>query len=492
MAGTPRPIPIADWRPDISNLDTQYASEAKNVYPGVTSYKPVQSPAIISAALASEPKGAVLARETTGGFAVFAGTQTKLYKLNTTNFTWTDVTRLVGGNYNVPDEEYWEFAQFENKLIAVNANDNPQVINIDSGTNFAVLAGSPPRARHVGVFNEFLVLNSLIDFPKRTQWSGLGDIENWTPGIGSSDFQDHPDGGFVTDFSGATGLIFQEEKIRRMTYRGDDLVFQFDIHEEDRGNIAPYSLTRFGNQSAFLSEGGFYIAAPSIASIPIGYEKVDRTFFMDAQGSFINTMVGVSDPKSSRLLFAYRSVNNAGNYFDKLLVYDWIPQRWSHIDTNIYYPFAAATAGTTLEALDALYPGGLETIPISLDSGVWQGGDPLLAAFDTSFRLVFFQGSNMEATVETAEVRLVPGGMAKTVGIMPISDSPDALATAYVRKDRADSFTLLPETTRNTLGVCRKRSKGRYHKFRVRVPAGSTWNHIQGVDVEFFPAGKGK
>ena len=60
---------------------------------------------------------------------------------------WVDVSRTAGGAYNVPIGDMWVFEQCGTKLVAVNINDDPQVIDIDSGTHFADLAGSPPQRR---------------------------------------------------------------------------------------------------------------------------------------------------------------------------------------------------------------------------------------------------------------------------------------------------------------------------------------------------------
>ena len=53
------------------------------------------------------------------------------------------------------------FEQSGNKLVAVNINDDPQWIDIDAGSHFAALAGSPPRAGHVRQMGDFLFLSRL-------------------------------------------------------------------------------------------------------------------------------------------------------------------------------------------------------------------------------------------------------------------------------------------------------------------------------------------
>ena len=51
------------------------------------------------------------------------------------------------------------FEQSGPTLFAVNVNDAPQLIDIDSGANFAVLPGSPPRATNVKAIGDFLLLS---------------------------------------------------------------------------------------------------------------------------------------------------------------------------------------------------------------------------------------------------------------------------------------------------------------------------------------------
>jgi hypothetical protein len=77
------------------------------------------------------------ARTSAGGWLIFAGTATKLYKFQSN--AWVEVTRVSGGDYTVSVDDYWSFVQFGSKLLATNINDNLQVIDVDSGaTNFPI------------------------------------------------------------------------------------------------------------------------------------------------------------------------------------------------------------------------------------------------------------------------------------------------------------------------------------------------------------------
>ncbi|MBW4968616.1 hypothetical protein KZZ04_19995, partial [Pseudoalteromonas sp. CR1] len=64
---------------------------------------------------------------------------------------------------------------------------------------FVDLGGNPPRARHMGVVGDFLVLAGLPDTPQSVRWSDSGDIEQWGLGLDQheADEQLLPDGGAV-------------------------------------------------------------------------------------------------------------------------------------------------------------------------------------------------------------------------------------------------------------------------------------------------------
>jgi hypothetical protein len=192
---TPKaPIPFGEWRPDVALLDNKFASEALNTFASFNSYKPF--PGLIAlpgGVLPAEAVGLTSARDSAGTWQIFAGTRTHLYKWGMAG--WTDVSRTVGGAYNVADEHLWVFEQSGPWLIAVQQSDNPQRFNLDSGTAFEDLPGSPPKAAHVRQIGDFLVLSGLLTNDRMIQWSAINDITGWVTGTNLSDIQEFPDGG---------------------------------------------------------------------------------------------------------------------------------------------------------------------------------------------------------------------------------------------------------------------------------------------------------
>jgi hypothetical protein len=354
-------LAFPEFAPDVSPFGEEESQIIYNVFPRKDGYGPVPSSTVFSAALAGACRGYFYARNADGSITIFAATSTKLYKLNNTNFTWTDVSK-GGGSYSaVPPADQWQLAQFNNFVFAVQINTTPQVFDLTSSMAFADLGGSPPQARYIAVVNRFVVLSGLgSSTPYRIQWSGLNATTAWTSGVNSSDFQDLPDGGIVRSIGGGEyGLITQDSCIRRMIYAsGAPYVFQIDRVAQDKGIFAPLSLVRGGDRLFFCGNDGFQMIAPGGYPQPIGKERVDRTFFADVDTGNLHLMIGAFDPKTTRVYWTYKSLAGQSGLWDKVLVYDFALDRWSLITgLSGEYIATAAKPGLTLENLDSLASG---------------------------------------------------------------------------------------------------------------------------------------
>jgi len=91
-----------------------------------------------AAAFAAVCFGGAYGRDLDDSFRVFAGTATKLYELS--GSSWTDITRVCGGDYTLGADSYWRFAQFGNTMLAVAKTDTLQASGAGA---FAVVSGAP-------------------------------------------------------------------------------------------------------------------------------------------------------------------------------------------------------------------------------------------------------------------------------------------------------------------------------------------------------------
>ena len=256
-------LQTGEYRPDVSDYLGTASRNVLNVVPRGDGYGPFPSFSTYSQALPAACRGGFYALKSDGSVATFAGTSTKLYLLNNTTLAWTDVS--LGGTYGaLSSTAQWQFVQFGNLVFATQANAVLQVFDLSVSSAFANCAGSPPQAAYISVVGRFLVLSGLLSQPFRIQWSGLNATTTWTSGVNSSDFQDLPDGGIVRGVAGGeSGVIFQDQAIRRMSYLpGSALIFQIERIAQDLGLFAPLSLVRAGSLIFFHSAQGFHKIRP--------------------------------------------------------------------------------------------------------------------------------------------------------------------------------------------------------------------------------------
>jgi hypothetical protein len=390
---------------------------------------------------------------------------------------------------SVSSDAQWQFAQFGNLVFATQKNAVLQVYNLASSSAFADTAGSPPQANYISVVGRFLVLSGLLSNPFRIHWSGLNDTTNWTSGVGSSDYQDFPDGGIVRGVAGGEfGTVFQDQAIRRMSYiPGSPLIFQIERIAQDLGLFAPYSIVRAGSLIFFHSAQGFYKIAPGGIPEQIGREKVDRTFFDDLDKTELRMFIGASDPRSTRAFWAYKSTSGTTALYDKIIGYDYALGRFFQVSMTGEYLLGMSQPGITLENLDTL-SASIDALAASLDSFA-VSTQPLIAQFNSAHKMGFFSGSNLEATLETGE-QGTDGRRVFLNGFRPVTDAPSVYGSASYRELVSESTTSLSEIAMSTrTGRCDLRRSTRYTRMKVRIPASTTWTFAAGVEPDIRQEG---
>lgn len=460
-----------DFAPDLAELDAGVAAVALNVYPGLNSYSPVlAADTPYSDALPEAPRGLFLARKQNGTFVALAGTDGTLQRLD--GNTWTE----IGSGFNVPVDEFWSGTQFGTTFIFTNITDGAQKYSIEAGGSISALGGSPPAARFVDVIEDYVVLASLSSDAFAIAWSDTNDAEDWS--AGNSGSQSFPDGGRVQNFAGAAGLVIQETTIRRMIHApGSAEVFQFAKVEQAKGTISPYSVIKFGPWVAYLAEDGFWFNDKNISAGRLTkyfFDNVDRTRLFSVLGSF--------DP--TKPIFYWLARTSDDDTYNFGLVYNWQADKWAELSTtDILMVSNMATTNLTLEQIAAMFP-TLEDITPSLDSRVWQGGRPVFGIINSTFELCFFEGDALEATIETGERQLIPNRRAMVTAVRPLIDASAAVVRVGRRERQADARVWSDEAAMQTSGTCRTRTSGRLFRFRMRVPAATSWLHSQGVEIE--------
>lgn len=356
-------FPFGDYRPDLSDLNAADTSVMANVLPRGDGYGPFHDFQALSSALPAQCRGYFFARDEDGTVAIFAATATKLYLLNNTDFTWSDVS-LGAGTYSSPDtDRNWQFAQFNNFVFATQRNAAVQVYDLSASSAFAALGGTPPRAGNIAVVNRFVVLCDLLDDPYRVHWSGLNAPTTWTSGTNYSDYQDLPSGGVPRVIKGGElGVIIQDTEIRRMIFAaGSDVVFQIDKIAENVGIVGSTAAASAGNAIFMYSTRGFLQLSQEGGMTPIGLERVDRTFDAAFDDTALQYLQAAADPRAGVVFWAYRLAGTNDDGFNRMIAYNYNLQKWSPpIVMSGDYLSTMVQPGLTMEGLDAIASGHLD------------------------------------------------------------------------------------------------------------------------------------
>lgn len=473
------------FEPDRTPFSAGSSPNVVNCLPVADGWGPLQQFVYVSAALAAEPKGAISIRTSGGTYKTFAFTTTKAYQLDTSDYTWDDVSRLAGGDYACPSTDQWSFAVFGTYLIAVNLADDPQYIDIDSGTNFAALPGSPPRAKFVGTAGDFVILAHTATSPLQVRTSAIGNAGAWTVGLNLSGDQTLPDGEDISGlFSAETGcLIFQRKKIRQLSIQPSvDYPFAITVINPSRGVIAPYSMAGIGpDVLGYLSSDGFCLG---VGGKPIGSERVDRWFFDTIDQAQVQDVRGAIDP--FKKLFLWQATKPDATKF--MLAYSWALDRWGYSDQNTTLLTDLITSSVSWDGMDAV-AASWDVATMTWDSRSLVGGAPTFGGFDDQYRLGFFTGTPMAAQLDTGKLWLADPRRAFVSGARVVTDAANHTLKFGAQNTHGGSMTFGSAVSPNANGKCDKRIDALLHQFRLDIAAGETWTQVNGLLPDFRASG---
>jgi len=487
-------VGFGEWAPDLGGFAASVLQEARNCIPQAAGYRwfPGLSLYTGPGALPGRVSGAFAAKDRDGNTlnyaAVLGGANdARIFRLSASS--WIDASGGGAddtGAYTLNEGESWEFVKWGESVLASCISEPLQQHVFGAGAFVNLVTSSRrPRARHIAVMRDFVVLGNIDDSvgagadglaPARVWWSGINDAGTFEEGGASSqsDFQDLQSGGAVQRLvGGEIGTVFCETSIYRMTYVGSPVVFQFDEVERNRGVWVPGSVATAGRLTFFLDRDGWYVWDGQ-ASTPIGSNKIDRRFLAGSDAialAHLDRVSAVADPVNHLYYCAYPSVNAEGGVPDRILVYDWVNRKWSIVELDVDCLFRALSEGMTVDGLDAI-SSSIDALEASLDSAVYTGRNVSLAAFDREHRLAFFTGAPLEALVETADLQLAPAPDGRTLitAARPMVEQATSVSVQPLLRNRAtDPPSVGDVAFGDGRGQCALRANARYHRFRVRL-----------------------
>jgi hypothetical protein len=493
MAKNPIAIAFGEWTPDQPDRKSG-VNEASGVisvgghyapFPQVTDYNGAD------AATATQCLGALNVYDESGAGTVFFGDTTKLYHLPSR--VATDISKV--GGYTLTGENWWQFAQYGNYVVAVAPGTPPQVYEMGVSALFADLAGSPPLATSVASVSEFL----LMGLGATLSWSAFSNITDWTPSTttqaGTQDFRQEY--GYIQAIVGGEyGVIFQERAISRAIYVGPPLIWDFgqDPVETRRGCLGPYAAARWGKHIFFASEDGFY-AFDGTQSVSIGDGKVDQYFADRLNYTYREKVIVGVDTFRKLIVFGFPSGSSTRP--NELLIYSARDARWTHVAEDLDFLMDLSVAPLTVDNFHNFETSDdLDTVNldgISIDSNAFNDRRRWLAGFKgTNHRLGTFTGANRQAVVESPEIEIAPGQRGLITEAWPIGEASDANISVSLGYRRALSGAAISYTNAssvNRVGFCPQRLDARFVRARMVIAAGAVWDRMEGVHLKARPSG---
>jgi hypothetical protein len=444
----------------------------KNAQPTANGWMPVKAPSPITPALAGILGGAAFV-SSSGTAALLAGDATNLYRYSGT--AWTSLLGSLSATV-------WRFDQFGDNIICVNGGA-PVSFDLAGGTA-AALGGSPPVSDMVATVREQVFLAGDPSARNTLSISSYNNSAGWTAGTNQCLFVPFPSGGDIMGLCGGeTGLILQKRSVKRATYTGDVTVWQFDEISKDIGCMAKGSVAQAGQLVFFLSEQGFKLCDRTQV-VPIGQEKVDRTFFARYSRSQIDNITAAVDPRTTTVYWAMPG--NPGQIWP----YNWTLEKWGlPIEIPLARVFSGFTANISLDALDALYPSGLDSIPYSLDAAIFAGGNPLFIVADNAGVLNTLTGDNLAAEFILSPDEPQPGRRVRIRSARPVSDAVTGTVTIDARARAGDAHSSVTSGAMRDNGRVPLRANGRHIGVTHDIPDAAVWSYAIGLELEFEAEG---
>lgn len=461
-------IAFPDYTPDAPVNVTS----AANLVALPQGYRPSRAISPVTVALTGFLGGGAFNRS--GNQCLLGGTATNLYRYSAG--AWVSVLGTLSASV-------WRFTQFGDNVIAANGSAPVNYV-ISTGTA-AALGGSPPVADMVATVRDQVFLAGDPSSRDTLTISGYNDTTNWSGGTNQQLTVSFPSGGDIMGLCGGeTGLILQQRSITRAIYTGGVTVWQFDEISRDVGCMAKGSVAQAGSLVFFLSEQGFKICDRNEV-FPIGMESVDRTFFESySRVDIVDNIKAAVDPRATTVCWSMPGTPG------KVWCYNWVLKKWSApMETSVKMIFQGFTQGVSLEGLDALYPSGLDSIPVSLDSTMFAGGNPLLFLVDATGVVGTLTGDIVSAHLSLDPQEIEPGRRVRIQGARVVGDVTSGTVTLDCRARAGDTANTTVSGAIRDNGRVPIRANGRHIGVRVDIPA-HQWSYAQGIDVEYSVEGK--
>lgn len=476
------------------------------LYPTLRGFRRVPSAVANYAALSGDCYGAYVAHYLDGTTKLVAGTRTTL-NIGESG-TWSDASG--GQTFAVADHDRWRFAQFGNDTIGVNGTDDTQVL-INTGSDFAALAGLPPIAKVVATVNNFVFLLNLYSgdpgsLLTPTMWwcSGIGDDTSWTPDIATqaaNGYLDDTEGPIVgAKPLGRNLIVYKQKAVYLFDYLGPPVIWENRILSQTAGALSHEAVVDIGDAHVFMGYDDFYVLDGANPPQPIQNPLRRFIFQEDLNRNLQDAVQGRYDRTTNVVYWHYPSVDVEDTGWpqtcDKWVAWHRQSNHWTMGETNVQavvYPELPGSTGVTYGGFGALYTTWGEPDGIAYDSYIFAGSTDVVQSIIQDDKILYTLTGQPEA------------GAFCTLG-----DFGDDQNYLFVRRIRP-RYTIYPATAGTSVANYRSvnlgetavigqtayldptpgwvnlRDNARFHRLTISFPAGDA--EIVGIDIDYDNAG---
>lgn len=473
------PVQFGEWLPDQVDLNNPGLTDCKGVYPSAGFYTPIHgiSPTEYAGITGRIMGAERFERDNGQGVTCFA--------------TTSHIGTIIGADVReVPHSlvfesdgaltDMWRFEQFNSFIFATTREGATFYLpDIEAVNDFTAADASVPVANAIGFGDDFLFFGDIkaggTDYPYRYQWSpynsplsGYGTDIATQAGFATAPAQFGP----ITGISGGeVTLLLQRFGVSRLDANGSATVFSRSTISQDRGCASPASVAKIGQVRYWISHDGFCRCDGTSVEV-ISPGKVWDWFLQNADMELLSTVQHAVNYDKRCIVWNFYP--NGQTTYGRQIIYNYEQNRWSYsaMDIDHLVPFKFIATHVEGEPRKNLILAGFQD-----DSG------------DSSFRVL--DDDNLEAVLTTGEAQLIPGQHSFVREVYPMVENTDQNSAVQigVRDRPGEDVTYTAEVSEGPHGYCPVNASGRFFRTRLRIPAGTDWDKMQGVQIEATATG---
>jgi hypothetical protein len=262
-------------------------------------------------------------------------------------------------------------------------------------------------------------------------------------------------------------VLFQERKIRSVTFGVGASNYALDIIAPDRGCVAERTVAAVDGTVFWWDVDGPWQVSAGSAPIPIGLDKINDWAASNIGRLNFKNLVASIDPSRNLVMWRLSATS--------LLAYDWRHPDFSILPASTTTLSRIAIPAASINSL----AGTIDGLTGSID-GLGGGSAPVLGGLNLSRKFSTFSGANMAINIEG---RLTNNPVTALVGWATPMDDFAAGTLQVGVSDRLDgSLTFKSGQTKVSAGRVPLRARGMNIAFRRSIPAGTSGTYVNGID----------